>query len=90
MKKEKVKDKKFYIEKIGVLEWLKSNDEYQKHRFTNRIEYKKNYKLHREDGPAIEFFDGTGNQYYNEGNRITEEEFRNIRRISLISKMIDN
>lgn len=84
---KKTKDAKFYIEEIGVLNWLKSTDEFQTHRFNNRIEYKKNYKLHREDGPAIEFFSGIGNQFYIDNSLMTDEEYKNWRRTKLIEKM---
>jgi len=87
MPRKKTKNKNFYIKDIGVLDWLKSTDEYQTHRYSDRIEHKKNYKLHREDGPAIEFFSGIGNQYYDEGSRLTEEEYTNWRRTLLIDKM---
>jgi len=87
MVKKKNKDEKFYIEEIGVLDWLKSTEEYQIHRFSNRIEYKKNYKLHREGGPAIEFFSGIGNQYYIDGDKLSEEKYKNYNRGILIDKM---
>jgi len=87
MVKRKIKDEKFYIEEIGVLDWLKSTDEYQTYRFTDRIEYKKNYKLHKEDGPAIEFFSGVGNQYFVDGNKLTDDEYKNYRRSLLIDNM---
>lgn len=84
---KKTKDKKYYIEEIGVMDWLKSEDEFQIHRFSDRIEYKKNYKLHREDGPAVEYFSGVGNQYFIEGGLMTDEEWKNYKRTKLIEKM---
>lgn len=83
-----MKDKEFYLNEIGVLDWLEDKNEFQVHRFSNRKEYKKNYILHREDGPAIEFFDGNGNQYYINGNRITLEEYKNFNRVNLMKKML--
>jgi hypothetical protein len=42
----------------------------------NSIEYYKNGKRHREDGPAIEFSDNPeNNQWFINGIRITEERF---------------
>jgi len=84
-KKEINKD--FYIKEIGVLNWLKSNEP-QKIRFNDRIEYKVNNKLHREDGPAIEYFDGVGNQFCIEGNKLSDDEWQNFRRTKLIDQML--
>jgi antitoxin component YwqK of YwqJK toxin-antitoxin module len=82
-----MKNKDFYLNEIGVLDWLEDKSEIQIHRFSNRKEYKKNYILHREDGPAIEFFNGSGNQYYVNGKLLTQEEFKNFNRVNLIKKM---
>jgi len=60
-------DKEFYLDNIKVLDWL-TNDEYQTIRFKNRIEYRHNGKLDRDDGPAIEYFDGT-EEYYKNGEK---------------------
>jgi len=92
MSRKKLKDKKFYVNEIGVLDWLKSDDEdtSQVHRFSDRIEYKKNYVLHREDGPAIEYFSKVGDQYYDNGKRLTKEEFKNLRRTKLIGDMTND
>ncbi len=40
----------------------------------NRVEHRLKGKLHREDGPAIEFSNGF-KQWYLNGKRLTEEEF---------------
>lgn len=77
-------DENFYIDEIGVLNWLK-NDTNQKIRFSNRIEYKENNKLHRTDGPAVEFFSGIGDQYYINGELYTKEEFTNYQRTQKIN-----
>lgn len=74
-------DKDFYINEIKVCEWLESFEENQIHRFSDRIEYKKNYKLHRIDGPAIEFHDKTNPRYYVDGVNYTEAEYKNFMRI---------
>lgn len=89
MSKNTKMDKNFYTNEIKVIEWLKDNAP-QKIRFSNRYEYRVNNKLHREDGPAIEHFDGMGDQYYFEGQRLSTEEWTNYKRIKLIDKAIDN
>ena len=83
----KKENKTFYIKEIGVIDWLKSNDP-QKIRFNDRFEFKLNNKLHREEGPAIEYFDGIGNQYYVEGKRLSNDEWQNFRRTNLIDRML--
>lgn len=85
-KKEQKLDAKFYIEEVGVNNWLKCNEP-QIIRFINRFEYKENNVYHKEDGPAIEFFDGVGHQYYVKGRRYENEEYTNYRRTKLIDKM---
>lgn len=82
-------DEDFYKNDIEVLQWLKDNSS-QRIRFSNRYEYKVNNNFHREDGPAIEFFDGVGNQYYFEGKKLTSEEWINFKRLNLIDKIIDD
>ena len=77
----------FYINEIGVLDWLKCNEE-QKIRFSDRMEYKENNQLHREDGPAVEFFNGIGNQYFVNGIKYDVDEYKNFRRTKMIDKMI--
>lgn len=91
MTKKKTKDAPkldadFYINEVGVLEWLKC-DEPQRIRFADRIEYKLNNKWHREDGPAIEYFSGIGNQFYVFGDKYSDEEHKNYRRTKLIDQM---
>lgn len=86
-KKDKF-DSEHYINEIDVLEWLKCNDP-QKIRFKDRIEYKLNNKLHREDGFAIEYFDGAGNQYFINGEKMEPNEYKNFTRTKMIDKMID-
>jgi hypothetical protein len=81
-------DEKFYVDTIKVLDWLKCNDP-QRIRFQDRMEYKVNNQLHREDGPAIEFFSGIGDQFYINGKRYSDDEFKNYRRTKLIDEMID-
>ena len=43
-----------------------------------------NGELHREDGPAIEYADGTSAWYLN-GEELTEEEFKARTQINVIS-----
>lgn len=86
-KKEKTLDENFYIKEIGVLDWLKCNEK-QVIRFKDRTEYKLNNEYHREDGPAIEFHDGIGNQFYVKGLKNSENEYKNYLRTKLIDKML--
>jgi hypothetical protein len=79
-------DLDFYTNEIKVLDWLKNNDP-QKLRFKNRFEYKSNNQWHREDGPAIEFFDGGGDQFYIDGKKLNDDEYKNYRRTKLIDEM---
>lgn len=81
-------DENFYINEIGVLDWLKDNAS-QKIRFSDRYEYKENNKLHREDGPAIEYFSGIGNQFYIKGDKLSNEDWMNFKRTQLINKVLD-
>lgn len=81
-------DTDFYINEIGVLDWLKCNDP-QKIRFKDRIEYKINNQLHREDGPAVEFHNGIGHQFYVDGKRMDNDEWTNFRRTKLIDSIIN-
>ena len=85
--RKKKKDKDFYVKEIEVLKWLKDSGGIQIHRYKDRIEYKKDYKLHREDGPAVEYFEGVGNQYYVDGKLYSSEEYTNYRRTLLIDKI---
>ena len=85
-KKYKPLDADFYINEVGVLDWLKSNEP-QKIRFVDRIEYKENNLYHRPDGPAIEFFSGVGNQFFLKGVRIEADEYTNYLRTRLIDRM---
>jgi hypothetical protein len=78
--------KDFYIDEIKVLEWLDKNPIEQVIRFRDRIEYRSEGKLHRVDGPAIEFTDGR-KLYYEHGEKITFEEFTNNKRSYYIKKM---
>ena len=84
------KDKNYYIKEIEVEEWLSIDEGIQKHRFNDRIEYKKNYELHREDGPAVEYFDNIGNQYYLNGKKYTEDEWKNIQKDKIMGLIISS
>ena len=46
-------------------------------KYKDRIEYRVDGKLHREDGPAIEHSDGSKEWWVN-GVQFTEEEFKNL------------
>lgn len=85
-KKENTRD--FYINEIGVDKWLCVDEGNQIHRYRDRIEYKKNYVLHRTDGPAIEYLDNLKNQYYIEGVKYSEDEFKNYFKNKLIDQIL--
>lgn len=87
MAKKKI-DKNFYINEIKVCEWLEDFEGNQIHRFSNRIEYKKNYKLHRIGGPAIEFHDNSNPKYYVEGVNYTEDEYKNFMRLERLKEIL--
>jgi hypothetical protein len=63
-------DKDYYLNEIKVNEWL-INDKNQLIRFKDRIEYRIDGILDRNDGPAIEYFDEKKeNEYYTQGKKI--------------------
>ena len=71
-----IKLQEFYKENIKVNDWL-TNEPKQKILFKDRIEYKVNNKLHRLNGPAIEFLNDTGNsQYYLNGELLSEADWK--------------
>jgi cytoplasmic iron level regulating protein YaaA (DUF328/UPF0246 family) len=49
--------------------------------------YNEKGKLHREDGPAIEFWDGDKYWYLN-GKQLTEEEFNNQNKPCIGKKVV--
>ena len=73
-KEEKLKE--FYLTEIGVESWLEDKTKLQKIRFKDRFEYKMNGKLHRLNGPAVEFHSGNKGNYYFEGEAFDEIEWK--------------
>ena len=84
--KKIILDRDHYVNTVGVLEWLYSPETYQKIRYETEgcYKYKYNNQLHREDGPAIEYFNGEGNQYYLWGEMVTWEYFMNNKRYNTL------
>jgi hypothetical protein len=92
MVKKKVElNRNFYVDEIGVLDWLYDENIYQKIRLEREdcFKYKYNNQLHREDGPAIETIGGVGDQYYLFGDKVTWEEFINNNRYNNIDKCLN-
>ena len=72
------KFKEFYINDIGINDWLCNTDN-QSIDFVDRIEYKKDNKYHRLEGPAIAYKDDEKNSrgiYYIYGELMTEEVWK--------------
>ena len=65
---EKQKElKKWYKEEVDVSSWMINDIKNCIIRYHDRVEYKKNGKFHRLNGPAIE--------YTGKGNQITEDKY---------------
>ena len=75
-------DRDFYVNEIGVLDWLYDENIYQKIRLDREgcHKYKFNNKLHRVEGPSVEYFNGEGNQYHLDGEKVTYEFHTNNKR----------
>jgi hypothetical protein len=64
-------DKDFYIEEIGILDWM-INDKYQKIRFKDRIEYRVDSEI-----SVIKYNDDNKDDiYYLNGVEVTEDDFK--------------
>jgi len=74
VKEEKLKE--FYIDQVGVNEWLEDKTKVQKIRFKDRWEYKLNGQYHRLNGPAIDFHNGNRGFYYIFGEAMNETDWR--------------
>lgn len=86
----KTLDRDFYVNQIGVLDWLYDENIEQKIRFEKDkcFQYKKNNKLHRFDGPAIMNFDGTDGGYFLEGENVSWEYHLNNKRYVIIDGIL--
>ncbi len=73
-KQNKLKD--YYINEIGVEDWLVEKSKEQKIRFKDRWEYRCDGIYHRLTGPAIEFHDGSRGFYYIHGVVLELEEWK--------------
>jgi hypothetical protein len=81
-KKNLVLNEEFYINEIGVLDWMYDENQYQKIRLEKDkcFHYKFNNQLHRVDGPAIVYFNETGDQFYLYGQNVSWEYHTNNKR----------
>ena len=79
---------KFYKEEVKILDWLKQEEGFQKIRFKDRWEYKKNSKYHRLDGPAIDF-DNAGGTYYINGKLMDFEDWKPVAQKLLREKKLE-
>ena len=81
---------KYYIEDVKVLEWLQDDAETQIIFFKDRIETKKQGKLHSLKRPAIKYKDGSGH-YYIEGELYEKDEWeiasKKIKRLLVLDKI---
>jgi len=73
-KQDKLKD--FYINEIGVNDWLIEKSKTQKIRFKDRWEYKLNGQYHRLTGPAVEFHNESRGFYYIYGEAMNETDWK--------------
>lgn len=87
--KNKILDGEHYVDVVGVMEWLYDENKYQKIRFDreNCFKYKFDNKLHRSDGPAIEYYSG-GGEYYLDDEKVTEEFYINNKRYETLDKIL--
>ena len=79
----------WYKDEIQTKNWLNSGQKNSIIKFKDKIEYKKNGKLHRLNGPAIEYIqDATKSKYYykgmhyedkNEWLKVTVKELRKLK-----------
>jgi len=85
----KILDRDHYVDVIGVLDWMYDENKDQKLRFDKKgvFEYKKNNKLHRFNGPAIEYYNG-GGEYFLEGKKVSWEYHVNNKRFVIIDGIL--
>ena len=76
-KDEKIKD--YYINNVNINDWLTNPYKNSIIVYKDRIEYKRNGKFHRINGPAIEYTvynnQSSPNKFYYNGELIEEEEW---------------
>lgn len=67
--------KEWYTNNVCILKWMDKPYKNSIIRFHDRIEYKKNGKYHRLNGPAIEYTnDQTENKYYFNGKYYKDKD----------------
>ena len=73
-KEEKLKE--FYINVVGVEDWLVDGAKTQKIRFKDRWEYKQDGVYHNLNGPSIDFHNNNRGFYYLYGEPMSETEWK--------------
>jgi len=82
------KDAKFYIDEVGVLDWLAKNDEKQYIRFKDRIEHRFKGKIHSLIGPAVIWLDNV-EEFWIHGEKFdNKESWEKIAKVKLRHKKI--
>jgi len=69
--------KKFYIEEVGINDWLVEDNQDQNIKFKDRTEYRSKGILHRLSGPAIIKENGDM-EYYINGENMKKDEWEKI------------
>ena len=88
IKEKEEKLKEFYINEIGVEDWLVEKSKEQKIRFKDRWEYKQDGVYHRLTGPAIDFHSNSRGFYYLFGEAMNETEWKPKAQIILREKKL--
>lgn len=88
---QKILDREHYVDVVGVLDWLYDENKHQKIRFDREgcFKYKFNNKLHRVEGPAIEYFSGRDGEYYLDDKKVTYEYHLNNKRYETLEKILN-
>jgi len=76
----------YYLNEIKVDKWIKSFSQ-SIIRFKDRIEFRKNNKLHNFKGPAIEYFN-SNDMYYLNGELIEYKKWQTLSKKYLFNKKI--
>ena len=77
----------FYLNEVKVDKWIKFFPE-SVFRFHDRKEYRKNNKLHRLDGPAIEYNDTNSKVYFIDGEEVGYNEWLIISKRAKLNKKL--
>ena len=86
---KETKLKKYYIEDIDILSWCCDTDKTQKVFFKDRLEIKKNGKLHNIKSAAIKYKDGQ-EYFFIEGEKYEKDEWEVESKRLLRIKKLEN